>query len=271
MIQRDPLPDALIEAHLPSFEVWKGKATAMTQSACLAKGKGHTFSSEVYGALKPALLAHFSNKCAYCESRFDHVAFGDVEHYRPKKRVDEDDAAGHPGYFWLAYNPSNLLPACQICNTREKRCRFPIAGTRVSDPQDDLDQEQPLLLNPYVPQDFLRPQDEVSAEPGTILAAVSVHLAFVFEIDDDDLTPTGVVRASTDRGEKSIEVYGLNRTPLVEHRKRLQFNAFAMLENKFFKQSYKKMIEDLSDDSQDCAAAVRSAIAAWRWLQRSRI
>ncbi len=65
--------------------------------------------------VKAALAALFANKCAYCEFHLDGAPF-DVEHYRPKGEVVEEDGAISGGYWWLASKWSNLLPSCQDCN-----------------------------------------------------------------------------------------------------------------------------------------------------------
>jgi hypothetical protein len=73
-------------------------------------------------------------KCAYCERIYKL----DVEHYRPKAEVRDEqnqivqviDNAGnminHPGYYWLCYEWSNLLPSCISCNREGgKVSKFP--------------------------------------------------------------------------------------------------------------------------------------------------
>jgi len=52
------------------------------------------------------------------------VAYGDVEHLRPKSV-----------YWWLAYCYDNHVFACQICNEGFKGDRFPIAGARMAPPR----------------------------------------------------------------------------------------------------------------------------------------
>lgn len=75
------------------------------------------------------------------------VTRGDVEHFRPKSKVDEDPH--HPGYYWLAYDEKNLLPSCELCNRpRGKLTHFPVHGQRARD-SEEIGSEQPLLLNPY--------------------------------------------------------------------------------------------------------------------------
>lgn len=76
----------------------------------------------------------YHNKCAYCETKDPDF---EVEHYRPKKQIHSDDLSGqeHPGYYWLSYEWTNLLPACHDCNKRGvKGNRFPIAGIRQTSP-----------------------------------------------------------------------------------------------------------------------------------------
>lgn len=109
------------------------------------------------------LKAIYHNKCAYCET---YEPDPEVEHYRPKKRVR--DVPGHPGYYWLCYEWSNLMPACHDCNKNgAKGNYFPVDGTRQTLPPltgTTLNQaeclllsnslsvvEIPLLINPEVP------------------------------------------------------------------------------------------------------------------------
>ncbi|WCL81425.1 hypothetical protein PPO43_15725 [Saprospira sp. CCB-QB6] len=127
------------------------------------KGK---ISAYYYGdtSVKEKLNELYHNKCAYCESLLDGF---DIEHYRPKKEVTENTA--HPGYYWLAYEWTNLLPACISCNQRQKRNHFPVNNSHKTTPSCNhlseiiesdqklnelyLSQEVPLLLHPEE-QDF---------------------------------------------------------------------------------------------------------------------
>lgn len=84
---------------------------------------------------KGQLLAETHEKCAYCESDVTAVAFGDVEHYRPKSV-----------YWWLAYVYDNYLASCSVCNQQFKGARFEYTGTPMPAPDitalltdDDLD------------------------------------------------------------------------------------------------------------------------------------
>ena len=91
------------------------------------------FDSGLYAAksVKNALLRAQHGKCCFCESKVAHISYGDVEHYRPKAgyRQSPDDPLGRPGYYWLAYDWSNLLFCCQLCNQRFKRSLFPLADS----------------------------------------------------------------------------------------------------------------------------------------------
>ncbi|TCK67244.1 uncharacterized protein (TIGR02646 family) [Winogradskyella wandonensis] len=107
------------------------------------------------------LALSYYNKCAYCE----RLAKADIEHYRPKKKVVEDNT--HNGYYWLCYEWTNLLPSCVKCNREgAKHSKFPILGIRVYTPSflanaqlnlnhqraenTPLLDEMPYLLHPEV-------------------------------------------------------------------------------------------------------------------------
>jgi hypothetical protein len=145
-----------IEIEPYDFSEWRARAETATQKAIAAHNAGQRlikFNGKIWAELKWHLFELFHGKCAYCESMVQHVAYGDVEHYRPKSKVDEDpkrdDDPGHPGYYWLAYDVTNLLPSCGLCNqARGKMTHFPVVNQHARQPEN-LGQEQPLLLNPY--------------------------------------------------------------------------------------------------------------------------
>src|SRR5215204_2247218 len=72
---------------------------------------------------KDQLLSESNQKCADCEAPTRVVAYGDVEHFRPKSV-----------YWWLAYSYDNYLFSCQICNQGYKKDHFPTAGAALSPP-----------------------------------------------------------------------------------------------------------------------------------------
>lgn len=171
---------------------WQQDVAALTQ-VLLKHAPGSPlpeFDSEKWRDLKRHLFELFDGKCAYCEQRVTTVDYGDVEHYRPKRRVEEEPT--HPGYYWLAYDAHNFLPACVLCNRgRGKANHFPVRdGTRATTPAG-LAGEEPLLYHPY----------EHDA---------TTH----FEI-----LRTGQIKGRTDVGRTSVEIYGLRRDGLREDRR----------------------------------------------------
>ncbi len=167
----------------------------------------------------------FYGKCAYCEAPITDYQHGDIEHFRPKAGVthendrpvelcDEDgnarlDEQGrpvyHPGYYWLAYDWRNLLPACTKCNQPAdisgrkigKHNRFPVDGRHAQHP-DEVANERPLLIHPAsgLPED----------DP-------ELHL----KVD----TEKGIIGPKSKRGRTCIEIFALNlRDQLVADRRR---------------------------------------------------
>lgn len=116
--------------------------------------KSLEFQSSIYGHadVKSALILAQFGKCAFCESSITHISYGDVEHYRPKGgyKQKDGDQLQKPGYYWLAYDWSNLFFACQICNQRHKKNHFPLKKTtrRAKCHHDDIAKEDPLLISP---------------------------------------------------------------------------------------------------------------------------
>ena len=223
-----------------------------------------TFDDDLWIDIRNWLLTNvFNNKCAYCETQILRFV-GDAEHFRPKGRVSvpvkegkrktkvvsiQDDSGGevnHPGYFWLAYNWKNLLPACQICNRNGKRDLFPVgnahraaarlkaedvAKLKFSDPSvrfpdmyyldpEDLDElEGRLLLHPY-------------------FDVPSAHLEF---------GPDGCVNALDDIGRISIELYKLKDSDLDKAR--------GVAQNDFFNSYMMKILTTPGDIPQKRKAA----------------
>ena len=89
---------------------------------------------KIWRPAKGHLKRETHGKCAFCESATSTVAYGDVEHFRPKSI-----------YWWLAYCYDNLSYTCQLCNQRYKRAKFRVArddrrwrGPRNPAPSDEL-------------------------------------------------------------------------------------------------------------------------------------
>ena len=191
--------------------LWEQRAADATKAAVAAKeaGEKFDFKSAVWSDLKDYLCVLFHGKCAYCDGKFDRNDWGDVEHYRPKRKVTDKDnvALDHPGYYWLAYQTTNLLPSCKLCNQgKGKANQFPIdaAGIRVAEPAGDLAAEKPLLLNAYTHD----PVEHLKYVAGIVAGAVDKSLGTVGSLDQ--------------LGEVSTNIYWLNRPTLIEYRRKLQ-------------------------------------------------
>ncbi|SET08078.1 HNH endonuclease family protein [Hymenobacter actinosclerus] len=144
-------------------------------------------------SVKQQLRLDQHKKCCYCESIFTDTSYGDVEHFRPKAGYQQISKAPlqKPGYYWLAYDWTNLLFSCQLCNQEYKGNYFPLRDptTRAQSHTDNLAREQPLLLHP-------------------VLDNPEAHLTFVKD----------AIKPLNERGEASIEAFGLDRPDLVKSR-----------------------------------------------------
>jgi uncharacterized protein (TIGR02646 family) len=187
---------------------------------------GFEFSIYSDAEVKEALRTLFDGKCAYCESFYFSTQPEDVEHYRPKGRIDSGTAKLKPGYWWLASEWENLLPSCIDCN-RERTHEFPdgtkaVQGKGDKFPLADESQrataegghlhETPLLLNPCAdrPEQYIRFSDEGG---------------------DCMVVPIDGAEGSLPlrRARTSIEVYALNRPGLVRERSRHMRDTVAQL------------------------------------------
>jgi uncharacterized protein (TIGR02646 family) len=133
-------------AHISSYEQDKAKFESGE--------KKFRFDSSIYGhqAVKRVLIKAQHEKCCFCESKVTHISYGDVEHFRPKGgyRQSKGSSLRMPGYYWLAYEWSNLFFCCQLCNQRYKENLFPLKAPnkRAKSHYDDLGEEQPIFINP---------------------------------------------------------------------------------------------------------------------------
>lgn len=165
---------------------------------------------EVWKKLKTGLGKLTKDKCWYSEAK-QVGTDRDVDHYRPKNAVK---GTAHPGYWWLAFKKENYRYSCIFCNRRRrdeatgetggKHDQFPLwdETARANMPADDLNLEQPLLLDPCRAGD---PQLLAFAENGEALPRYSE-----------------VARPRAyDRAHKSIELYHLNHSDFVTARQEL--------------------------------------------------
>jgi uncharacterized protein (TIGR02646 family) len=149
---------------------------------------------------RKTLWEHQNHKCCYCEREREEKRESDLEHFRPKARVQEE--ATHFGYWWLAYRWENYLFSCKPCNQGHKKNQFPLlpSGTRAFLETDSLMKENPVLINPF---------DE---DPECLIS---------FDWEDSNGFFVKAVSTANDvdeRGKKTIEIVGLNRPGLPEER-----------------------------------------------------
>lgn len=178
-------------------KVAKMTASILADPANAGKyGATFKFDSAIYGHtdVKQELIALQHGKCAYCEGKILAFSSGDTEHYRPKgySKQGAETKPIRPGYYWLAFEWSNLHFACEKCNRAHKGNVFPLRdpATRARSPADDLSLENPMLLDPSGPRE---PAD---------------HMRF----------KGAVPEARTDVGRDTIEYYWLDRIPLTDLR-----------------------------------------------------
>ena len=151
--------------------------------------------------IKNRLLSDQHSKCCYCERHREIRYESDVEHFRPKTNVSDD--ADHPGYWWLAYDWENLLISCSNCNRRHKRNQFPLfeGSFRARGPEDDLEAERPILINPTRedPEEFI---------------------GYVWDPEVAIVRLTDSPNETNRRGSMNAGILGLNRSALMVERGR---------------------------------------------------
>lgn len=156
------------------------------------------FDPDIYGHddVKTLLKKIQGHKCCFCEAKVDHIAHGDIEHFRPKSgfKQDENTNIQYPGYYWLSYEWSNLYFSCQICNQREKGNYFPLEDNdqRADPVHRDISAEDPQFIDPG----------------GSGQLDPERHIYFIAEI------PTH----QSKKGRITIKYLGLDRDELNTHR-----------------------------------------------------
>lgn len=215
----------MVRVHKNFGDIPKGLLDANRQmilKTAISQKDGSTFTGSHYAPpdVKNRLSILYKDKCAYCESLTTHVASLQVEHYRPKAKVeDKTPSYSGPGYYWLALEWSNLLLACPKCNGKgAKANQFPVLGTRVVEPPVDARGDLVPIkcradLSPLADEEahLIHPEIDEPADHLTVLA-------------NGEMAP---VNGSL-KGEATIQICCLNRSALVRERakviKRLVYN-----------------------------------------------
>lgn len=151
------------------------------------------FNKEIDTEIKKSLHEVFHGKCGYCETKIESLELGTINRYRPNNGVRDKNEFHQDLYWWLTFEWDNLIYCCKECN-QFKGNYFPIKGRRALNEKDDYKNEHRMLLNPYLD------------EPGN-------HLNYSH-------SDSGYIDALTDEGNQSIELLRLNRTNLIEGRKK---------------------------------------------------
>jgi predicted ATPase len=187
-IARKPAPPSLESGLVKNA---RAEAKKFFDPAADRRQKHHKFlalTTRVPG-FKQELHEAFGGKCAFCESYLRITDVSCMDRFRPKSgAIGLDGVPSADHYWWLAYEWSNLYLVCLACN-KIRGDRFPVEEERATPGTlgDELLNEKPLLLDPC--SDF--PED---------------HLVF---------NENGLVASDSHRGQITIDILGLNRTPLV--------------------------------------------------------
>lgn len=156
------------------------------------------FDTAIYAhpAVKECLIAAQHGKCAFCEAKIGHISYGDIEHFRPKGGVRQTSSSPlkTPGYYWLAYEWTNLLLSCQLCNQRFKANHFPLekGSPRARFHGHDVTRERTMFINP-------------AAEDPEVVIGFREHVPIALGNDA--------------RARRTIRRLGLRRPELNEHRR----------------------------------------------------
>jgi len=90
--------------------------------------------------VRTALAAELHKKCAYCESRIPHVAYGHIEHILPKAQRPE-----------LVVTWQNLTLACPVCN--QHKSDYYDAAHPLVHPYDDEPEDEIRFVGPMARAD----------------------------------------------------------------------------------------------------------------------
>lgn len=135
-------------------EAWQEKArvaTAELLEKATPKERVDYIKSkkQVWRDLRQELIDKFGSRCWFTEAE-ETVAQLDIEHFRPKAEALDEDGTVHEGYWWMAFELSNLRLAGQIPNRQHKRCYFPLLPgcIRANSQNRRWQEETPVFLDP---------------------------------------------------------------------------------------------------------------------------
>lgn len=236
---------------------WKRLASEHTSDNMTAGHHVHQ-SSNIWSLVKDAFKSAQLYKCAYCESGLGKRGIRwQIEHYRPKARVDvwksaltdfgdftDQPPSADGGYYLLAYDIGNYLASCESCNN-PKHNYFPVREGRQQATADSsvLALEQPLIINPI---------DAHDEDPEEL-------------IEFDGPIPRPAARLTCparQRALATIEVLNLEREDLVLERSGLIFDVWLAFQTQNAPDKRgeiaKKFLERLDDDGGPHRNCMRS-------------
>jgi hypothetical protein len=225
------------------------------------KGKNYLIydhtNNKMVRDVQKALKDLYYNKCAYCEKI---TTDPDIEHYRPKNAVmipniSKKDSwtklIGHNGYYWLAYEWSNLIISCPNCNRGigGKHNQFPIIGTRIY--------SEIYLMNQSFDTDYFNLERLQNIEKPLLL-----HPEIDNPISHLIFKNDGKILGISQRGRATIYICNLNR-PLLKNKrwkkiKKISKKLKILIEDylvkkitsTYFKNQLKIIFENIKNDEQ---------------------
>jgi hypothetical protein len=235
-------------AKAPAVLITKGKTKRGEYIAAYNKGvREFSFDSKIYGhkTVKEALIKAQYDKCFLCESKITHIAFGDVEHFRPKAayRQSLSEPLRKPGYYWLAYEWSNLFLACQLCNQLFKKNLFPLTNpsARATSHKHRTASEKPLFIDPSIdnPEEYISFRREVP-----------------YPINDNPRGKATIINLGLTR--QKLNEKRLERYELLKYLYDIAYRTPAIPESK----SAKDLLARAEQDNAEHASMARAAIKA---------
>lgn len=209
----------------------------------------------IWRDLNALLRDRSGHKCWYSEAR-DTASRMDVDHFRPKGSILEQDGSGRPGYPFLAYDFRNYRLSAQLMNqrtrkggvSRGKHQQFPLeSGSPCATDRAGIADERPLLLDPTNPGD---PQLLTFDEQGEAKPLVS-------SADNP---------RAHERATRTIEVLWLDCPALSDKRKEIwsRIHEEIKLVDRFTATARKRTSEGRHDDAAEEWGYART------WLDRLR-
>lgn len=170
-----------------------------------------------------ALRRIYNDKCASCER--DRGEELQVDHYRPKKARSflENPHYNQPGYYWLTYEWSNLIPLCSKCNGNKSN-KFPLRGwTELNRISSLLNPNNIQGYSPYMISWLQQSEVPLMINPETETVPAR-HFIF---------NRKAHIVGRTYEGIETINICGLNRKDLIRIRLKIRDKYLSKIETAF--------------------------------------